>query len=92
MNEQATLYAARGWPHGQHRHLYEVAQRLADEVGDNQIRARFAIASDLHANFYEDYLRPIDVQFHLNEVTQLVQRIEAILSDGPLSDGPVNGA
>ncbi len=72
----------RGWRHGQHRLLFGVAQRLAEEEEDEQIYDSFAIANSLHANFYEGFLRPEDVALHLRRVDELVERVEAILANG----------
>ncbi len=72
----------RGWRHGQHRLLFDVAQRLAEEEEDEQIYDSFAIANSLHANFYEGFLRPEDVALHLRRVDELVERVEAILANG----------
>ena len=74
--------AERGWRHGQHRQLYEIARRLAEEVEDREIYSSFSTASDLHANFYEGYLHREDVELHLEEVVWLVERVESVLNNG----------
>ena len=74
--------AERGWRHGQHRQFFDVAERLAEEIGDDEVRAQFFIASDLHANFYEGFLRSEDVDFSLRRVTMLVDQVEQVLSNG----------
>lgn len=74
--------AERGWRHGQHRQLFDVAERLAEELGDEELRDRFFIASDLHANFYEGFLRSGDVEFSLRRVTSLVDQVEQALANG----------
>ena len=43
---------SRGWEHGRHRHLHQIASRLRAEVGDRDIYRLFNIASALHENFY----------------------------------------
>ena len=57
----------RGWEHN--RHYHRTANRLRAETGDDDIRRLFAVASDLHENFYEndmeallDKLRPLLAQ------------------------------
>ena len=74
--------AERGWRHGQHRLLFDVARRLAEEEADEQLYDSFAIANSLHANFYEGFMRPEDVALHLHRVDELVDRVEAILGNG----------
>ena len=44
----------RGWEHSRHRHHLVTANRLRSETGDGDIRRLFAVASDLHENFYEN--------------------------------------
>ncbi len=74
--------AERGWRHGQHRVLFDVAQRLAEEVDDEAIYDSFVYANSLHANFYEGFLRPEDVDRHLQRVDELVERVETVLVNG----------
>ncbi len=74
--------AERGWRHGQHRALFNVAQQLAEEAGDDELRSLFYIANDLHANFYEGFMRPEDIEFALGKVTSLVEQVETILNNG----------
>ena len=74
--------AERGWRHGQHRQLFEIARSLAEEQADEELRTLFLVASDLHANFYEGFLSANDIDFALSRVTQLVERVETILTNG----------
>ena len=74
--------AERGWAHGQHRQLFSVARRLADEVDDEELRTLFRVASDLHANLYEEFLDSEEVKFSLTKVESLVRRVEVILDNG----------
>ena len=46
----------KGWPHSSHSHLYEAANRLAQETGDREIRLLFNAAGNLHVNFYENWV------------------------------------
>lgn len=74
--------AERGWRHGRHRILFEVARRLAEEAQDDQIYDYFIVANSLHANFYESFLLPEDVSRHLERIDQLVERVESVLTNG----------
>ena len=74
--------AERGWRHGQHRVLFDVAQRLAEEAGDDELRSLFHIANGLHANFYEGFMPPQDIEFALGQVNDLVRRVETLLANG----------
>ncbi len=72
----------RGWPHGQHRQLYEIVRNLAAEEGSDELRKLFGLAGELHTNFYEEIMSTEVVEYHLSEVTGLVERVEAILRNG----------
>lgn len=72
----------RGWDHGRHGQLFRVVRLLAEETGQQELRAQFAVAGELHANFYEGFLDPEDVDFYLQRVTRFVDRVERLLSNG----------
>ena len=74
--------AERGWRHGQHRDLYVVVRQLVEEDGSDELRRLFAMAGELHTNFYEGYMGAEDVRFNLGEVALLVNRVEALLENG----------
>ena len=44
---------SRGWPHNNHRELYNVIARLRQETDQSRPAELFAIANALHQNFYE---------------------------------------
>ena len=69
----------RGWEHSSHRALYQVISRLVGETGDGELRDLFLIASQLHANFYEGWLLPEDVEAEQPRVRELVRRLEALV-------------
>ncbi len=72
----------RGWPHDSHRLLYRIVRNLVNETGDSQLSNLFRTASDLHINFYENWLPPEDVQLALQEVQQLLTKLEPLLEAG----------
>ena len=69
---------ARGWPHDSHRALYEIANRLAAEAGDPDLRRLFSVASSLHQNFYEHWMPNEMVAADLESVAELLERFEAL--------------
>ena len=71
----------RGWPHRHHRLLYEVIEDLVDETGDMELSDRFHQASRLHANFYENWMRPRAVRRHLQFVQELLSKLEPLLEE-----------
>ena len=72
---------ARGWEHGRHRHLHQVASRLRSETGDGDIRRLFAVASTLHENFYENQMTAADIEQDLADVERLLGKVEAIMQN-----------
>ena len=59
--------AERGWQHGQHRQLYTITRQLAEEEGSDELRGLFRYATDLHTNFYEGQMEPVEVEFSLGK-------------------------
>ena len=75
------LSESRGWEHGRHRHLHQIASRLRAEAGDRDIYRAFAIASTLHENFYENQMTAQDIAEALDDVEALLGNLERIMSD-----------
>ena len=74
---QAVKAAAtiRGWPHEGHHLLFDVIHSLEDETGDTNLEALFAVAHQLHVNFYENVLSERLVGQELIAVRRLVNRL-----------------
>ncbi len=70
----------RGWEHGRHRHLHQIASRLRAERGDRDIYRLFDTAGTLHENFYENQMAVQDIHEALDDVERLLDKLEAILS------------
>ncbi len=70
----------RGWDHDRHRHLHRIASRLRAETGDGDIYRLFAIANNLHENFYENQMAVQDIDQSLQDVERLLEKLEAILA------------
>lgn len=70
----------RGWPHGSHRDLYRVINRLVEETGQQQFINLFGSASQLHNNFYEDWLPPEHVTRLAASVRELLDELGAIVA------------
>ena len=69
-----------GWPHKTHRSLYQNVNTLVRETGDQQLRRFFAIASDLHVNFYENWYDRSIVEAGISDVERFVEKVEGLLS------------
>ena len=73
---------ARGWGHGRHATLHRVVRRLGEEIGDEELKFMFAVAAELHTNFYESHLDAEDVVSYLSRVATFVDRVEPLLPGG----------
>ncbi len=73
------MAADRGWEHGRHRSLYQAVRKLISETQDQEIRRLFAVAGELHSNFYEDFLDASDIEDHLRDVALLIEKVEGLL-------------
>ena len=72
----------RGWPYKTHRHAYEIADRLSEEMGDPNVRRLFNTANTLHQNFYADE-KPISVlKKDIEDVKELLYILESTRTDG----------
>ena len=71
---------ARGWPHDQHRLLLRSVTRLTREHDDREVSQLFWAAQALHSNFYEGEMDEATVVAALQDVTRLVEKVEALLA------------
>lgn len=72
----------RGIAHDSHRGLYNVIMAfLADHDDDETVRHGFAVANELHRNFYEGYFDAVGVGTRVADVGRMIDRI-ASLSNG----------
>ena len=69
---------SRGWKHDTHAALFVIARRLADEVGQPEIRTLFQLASVTHKNFYEGWLDAEDLARNLAEIRTLLETLDTI--------------
>ena len=65
----------RGWEHSRHRHHLVTVSRIRAETGDGDIRRLFAVASDLHENFYENTMQAFEVSDSLDDVEALLNKL-----------------
>ena len=70
----------RGLYHRSHNALHRIINGLTNETGDPELRRLFAVANYLHVNFYENWYDRQWVESNLQDVEQLVTKVEALLS------------
>ena len=69
----------RSWDHSRHRHLYSAMARLVEETQSPELGRQFALANELHADFYEGWLEAVTIQDYLEQVQNLVQALTSHL-------------
>ena len=67
--------ASRGMPHSKYAQRRRAALQLADEYDDASIRSGFSIALSCHANFYNDWMEPEDLDLCLPDIETLVNKL-----------------
>ena len=72
------LATERDWGHDTHGHLVQVADMLAEEMDDLEMRKLFYAAESLHANFYQAYRNETSVRFAMNDVREYVEILGTI--------------
>ncbi len=75
----------RGWPHSGHRLLYQHVDTLTEETDDGELRRLFAVASDLHVNFYEDIYSRRYIQAGIRDVERFLEKVSIFLPRSPES-------
>ena len=70
-----------GTPHHSHASLAQIAGAVHRQTGEDSIATWFAIAQNLHVNFYEDNLSPEFIHIYLNQITLLVNRLDRYLEE-----------
>ncbi len=69
---------AHGWEHSGHRELFQVVNRLAQEVGEPDIRVLFSVASSLHSNFYENWMPREMIEADAKQVGGFLERLQQL--------------
>lgn len=70
--------ALRGWDHNGHAPLFQAVRTVVEETGDGRISELFHIANSLHVNFYENWLPEELVRSGLQNVRELVDKLEQL--------------
>ena len=71
----------RGWNHGSHGLIVDIAQQVADEQGLPDIVSLFAFGQLLHVNFYDDALATDTISIYLDNVKTLLPELERIRTE-----------
>lgn len=71
--------ARMGMPHGSHRELFWVAQRLSDESGVEGLRGMLGTASSLHEHYYESHLESDDIEAAVASAEEFFEIVAEVL-------------
>ena len=69
----------RGWEHHGHAPLFEVVSRLVQDKGETRLSELFHVANSLHTNFYENWMPADLIESGLQNVTELVEKLDLLL-------------
>jgi len=72
------IAALRGWKHFSHRELREAVSLLREETGDADVIRLFSIGESLHANFYENFMKPDDVKIYAEDAHSFVDKLQPL--------------
>ena len=70
-----SLAERRGWRHGSHGEFYRIIRRLRNEMDVAELRQQFAFASELHTNFYENWLDESEIRESAVHVSDFVEHL-----------------
>ena len=76
----------RGWNHGGHGLIVDIAKQVSDEEDRQDLFLAFGAAQSLHVNFYENWLATDAVATYLDAVKALLPELERIRTDPPPAD------
>ena len=70
--------AARGWAHDNPGDLHVAISRLSEETHDSQLISLFLVAASIEFNSHDDLMPRGLVASGLNQVAELVEKLEAL--------------
>lgn len=73
-----SLAERRGWRHGSHGEFYKIIRRLRNEMDVTELRQQFAFASELHTNFYENWLDESEIRESAVRIRDFVETLARI--------------
>jgi len=71
--------ASRGISISSHGELFSFVRRLGEEERNPELRRLFSVASTLHQNFYENWLREDVVREYSEDMKQLVAELKKLI-------------
>jgi hypothetical protein len=69
----------RGWPHYSHRDYAEIVEKLSEQLKE-PLGPLFANAERLHANYYHNFLSPLNFEAHREQTLKLIEKLKTLLT------------
>ena len=73
-----SLAERRGWRHGSHGEFYKIVRRLRSETDITELRQQFAFASELHTNFYENWMDESEIRENAAHIRDFIETLAKI--------------
>ena len=68
----------RGWKHDSHAQFFNVLAALRDETENENLRRYFDAASQLHTNFYENWLDEAGIRERAEDVRRFINEMDGL--------------
>ena len=68
----------RGWRYETHRQVFDIIERIAEELGDEEVRYLFAFANGLHRNYYVDATPIKQLEYEIGKVKELLAILDSV--------------
>lgn len=68
----------RDWEYTTHQQVYGIVTKLADELGDEQLRTLFAAATNLHQNYFIDSVPIFHLDYQIGRVKDLLEMLNRV--------------
>ena len=68
----------RGWNHNSHAQFFNILAALRDETQNVDLRRYFDAASQLHTNFYENWLDEAGIRERADDVRSFIEEIDQL--------------
>ena len=69
----------RKWPHDSHRDYAEIVEKLSEQLKE-PLGPLFANTERLHANYYHNFLSPLNFEAHRQQTLKLIEKLRTLLA------------
>ena len=68
-----------GWPHNSHATLCRAVRQLTESENDANIYLKFAVAGNLHTNFYQNWQLKESIHLFLKDIEEFVTLLHPLI-------------